>query len=196
MANIKVELNHPLIDGESVTFKAPCDSTAVTGLKIYYPNVTESSSTTQNKTFTFRDAHGNSLTGVGNLFVSGVYVKVILDTTNNYAYIQNADTNMYVENKFASIISVQQNTLTTNGWVLSGNRYYQTISVANVTANTELILVDCALNGSDLDADATVLEAWGENVSGHNVNQGSGTLTFYSYEVPTINIPINIGVSN
>lgn len=196
MANIKIELDHPLIDGESVTFKAPCDCTAVTGLKIYYPNVTESSSTTQFGIFTFRDAHGNSLTGIGNLFVSGVYVKVILDTTNNYAYIQNADTNMYVENKFASIISVQQNTLTTNGWTLSGDRYYQTISVANVTADTELILVDCALNGSDLDADATVLEAWAENVSGHNVGQGSGTLTFYSYEVPTVNIPINIGVSN
>ena len=103
MANIKVELNHPLIDGESVTFKAPCDSTAVTGLKIYYPNITENSSTVQNKTFTFKDGHGNNLTGIGNLFTTNAYVKVILDIVNNYAYIQNADTNGYLENKFNNL---------------------------------------------------------------------------------------------
>lgn len=97
MAYIKLTLNHPLVDGENVTFKAPCDCTAVTGLKIYYVTLTEDAETEVNQTFTFKDAHGNDLTNVGNLFTNGAYIKAILDTTNNYAYLQNADTNAYLE---------------------------------------------------------------------------------------------------
>lgn len=84
-------------------------------------------------------------------------------------------------------------TLTTSGWALSGDRYYQTISVADVTADTPVVIVDCALNGTDLDADVTVLEAW-QGPSANNVAQGAGTLTFYSYDLPTVNIPVNVGV--
>lgn len=100
MAYIKLTLDHPLVDGETVTFKAPCDCTAVTGLKIYYVALTESEETNVTKTFTFKDAHGNNLSSIGNLFTTGVYVKVVLDITNNYAYIQNADTNGYIESTF------------------------------------------------------------------------------------------------
>ena len=89
MANIKIELVCPLYDGMPVTFKAPCDCTEVTGLKVCYG--------TTSQTFTFRDAHGNDLTGIGNLFAEGAYVKAILDITSSYAYLQNADTNKYLE---------------------------------------------------------------------------------------------------
>lgn len=92
MANIKVELSHGILDGQPVTFVAPCDCTAVTGLKVYYPDGT--------KEFTFRDAHGNNLAGIGNLFAAGSYVKAILNVANGHAYIQNADTNKYIENTF------------------------------------------------------------------------------------------------
>ena len=101
MAYIKLELDHPIVDGEVVTFKAPCDCTAVEGIKVYYIELTETSETQLNATFTFKDAHGNTLTNIGNLFMSGAYIKAILDTTNNYAYIQNADTNAYLEQKFS-----------------------------------------------------------------------------------------------
>ena len=86
-------------------------------------------------------------------------------------------------------------TLTTSGWTLgSDERYYQTVSVEGVTTDaTQVIVVDPALTGTDLDADAAVLEAW-QNPSAHNVAQGDGTLTFYSYEVPSVNIPLNVGV--
>lgn len=103
MANVKVTLDYQINDGMSLTFKAPCDCTEVTGLKVYYPTITDDASTDTSKTFTFKDAHGNSLTGVGNLFTTGAYVKVILDTTNNYAYIQNADTNKYLETKLEGL---------------------------------------------------------------------------------------------
>ena len=101
MANIKITIDHDIADGESVTFKAPCDSTEVTGIKVYYKVETEEGSTDANKTFTFRDAHGSALTTIGNLYKEGAYVVVLLDTTNNYAFIQNADTNGYIENTMA-----------------------------------------------------------------------------------------------
>lgn len=102
MANVKVTLDYQINDGMSLTFKAPCDCTAVTGLIVYYPNIGEDSTTTVSKTFVFKDAHGNNLAGLGNLFMTGAYVKVILDTTNNFAYIQNADTNTYLEGKITA----------------------------------------------------------------------------------------------
>ena len=97
MANIKIESVCPLYDGMPVTFKAPCDCTAVTGLKVCYDTTAQ--------TFTFRDAHGNDLTGIGNLFAAGAYVKAILDTTSGYAYLQNADTNKYLEDKIGGQVS-------------------------------------------------------------------------------------------
>ena len=84
-------------------------------------------------------------------------------------------------------------TLTTSGWAQSGNRYAQTVNVTGVTASTPVVLVDVALSGADLDADAASLEAWGI-VSANNVAQGNGTLTFYALSVPSVNIPVNVGV--
>ena len=84
-------------------------------------------------------------------------------------------------------------TLTTSGWAQSGSRYYQTKSVTGVTASTPVVLVDVALSGTDIDADAAALEAWGI-VSANNVAQGNGTLTFYALSVPSVNIPVNVGV--
>lgn len=91
--------------------------------------------------------------------------------------------------------------LTTDGWSDNGDgRYAQTISVPGVTADaSQVIFVDAALSGTDLSADAEILGAWGpDNGSGpssQNVAQGDGTLTFYSAIVPTVNIPVFVGVS-
>ena len=102
MANIRIDLDHTIIDGESVTFKAPCDCTAVTGLKIYYPAFNENSYEEVSQVFTFTDTHGNALTNVGNLFLKDSYVKVVLDVSNSAAYIQNADTNKYLETQLSA----------------------------------------------------------------------------------------------
>lgn len=87
MAYIKINTKYPVYDGMPLTFEAPCDCTAVEGLSVNSTN------------YVFKDAHGVSLAGLGNLFEAGAYVKVILDATNRFAYIQNADTNSYLENK-------------------------------------------------------------------------------------------------
>lgn len=133
MANIKVTLDYQIHDGMALTFKAPCDCTAVTGLKIYYPSLAENTSTQTSKTFVFKDSHGATLTGIGNLFMANSYVKVILDTVNNFAYLQNADTNSYLEN----------NKLAKSGGTMTGvltaqnNTSYTTKQVRNAFLITE-----------------------------------------------------------
>ena len=102
MAQIKIDLGAKLVDGMDIKFKAPCDCTAVTGLLISYISDTGETST---KDFTFRDSHGNNLAGLGNLFGAGAYVKAILDTGRGFAYIQNADTNAYLESAMRGRIS-------------------------------------------------------------------------------------------
>lgn len=106
MANIKVMLKEVLHDGASVTFKAPCNCSDVTGLVVYYPAIVDNEYVTEHKSFTFKDAHLNDLSSVGNLFAKDAYVKATLDTVNGYAYIQNADTNAYLEGVFADLRSL------------------------------------------------------------------------------------------
>ena len=98
MANIRVDTTYTVIDGSEVVFTAPCNCSEIDGLKIYYPD--------GSKEFTFKDAHGNALTGIGEAFAKGALVKVILDVTNGFAYIQNADTNSYLESTKASVPKV------------------------------------------------------------------------------------------
>jgi len=95
MAYIKIKLDAALMDGHNVTFKAPCDCTAIEGLKVCYIE----NNSLQEKTFSMKDTHGNTLAGLGNLFAAGSYVHAILDSVNLIAYLQNAATNGYLEGK-------------------------------------------------------------------------------------------------
>ena len=122
MANIKVELSHEIIDGQPVTIVAPCDCTAITGLKVYYPG--------GSKQFAFKDAHGNDLTGIGNLFAKGAIVKALLDVKNGFAYLQNADTNAYIENTF-----LKKSGGTMTGAINMGSK--KITSLATPTADTD-----------------------------------------------------------
>lgn len=103
MAKIKITLDHTIVDGEEVTFRAPCNCTEVEGLSVAYPTLDESSAVNMSKAFVFADAHGNALTGIGNLFSAGACVSVILDIENSYAFIKNADTNRYLENRLTDL---------------------------------------------------------------------------------------------
>lgn len=103
MSKIRLDADHTLVDGESLTFNAPCDCNKVDGIIVYYPNA---SGKETSKAFCFTDSHGNDLTGLGNLFMSGAHVKVVLDTVNSRAFLQNADTNAYLEDKIGNIASI------------------------------------------------------------------------------------------
>ena len=48
--------------------------------------------------------------------------------------------------------------------------------------------------GTDADADNEAINAWAL-VSQRNPAQGTGTLTFYCQEKPTVNIPVKVGVA-
>jgi len=76
----------------------------------------------------------------------------------------------------------------------SDGRYYQTVSVPGVSADSAVVWVDVDLSTEDVNAKITYLEAW-MIPSAHEVTQGAGTLTFYAWNLPGVNIPVNVGVS-
>lgn len=100
MSNIRVDVNFRLFDGAQVSFKSPANFADITGLRVYYP---ESAQVTASKDFIFADAHGVDVSNLDELFGEGAIVKVLLDTTNSRAFVQNADTNSYLESRFSSI---------------------------------------------------------------------------------------------
>lgn len=106
MANINVVVDKTIADGYKLKFRTPCESTTVEGLEVKYP--AKNGVGTLIKKFVFKDAHGTELSGVGNLFVSGVMIEVLLDVTHGVAYIQNADTNSYVESFKGEIARLEE----------------------------------------------------------------------------------------
>ena len=97
--NVRVNLNYPIYDGAEIVFKAPCDASEVTGLILYYPG----DAGVVSSVFTFADAHTNDLGNIDALFAAGAVVKVIIDTDTSMAFVQNAVTNAYLEERFAGI---------------------------------------------------------------------------------------------
>lgn len=98
--NIRVDLNYPIKDGTEVVFRSPVDCSAVTGLKVYYIG---DDGNARSKEFMLADAHGNNVGIIDHLFAENVAVKVILDVTTSMAFVQNADTNAYLEGRFAQL---------------------------------------------------------------------------------------------
>lgn len=140
MATLRLDITQPLMDGMDVNFKTPCDCTAVDSLTVYYP-VEEG---TASRVFVFKDAHGVDITDLGNLFSSGVYVKVILDVSGGAAYIQNADNNSYLDSKFGGTsvtvnVPVSWTEASTSSTPSSAYcAYYQEVTVDGVTTDNNV----------------------------------------------------------
>lgn len=130
--------------------------------------------------------------GIACLGIEGKYglaqarVKSVADPIDDF----DAANKAYVDSKGPKTATV---TLTTTGWTQSGERYSQSVSCSIVKTDSPIVLIDAALSGTDLDADAEILNAWA-GPSAQKTEQGDGTLTFYSVEVPTVNIPVSVGV--
>jgi hypothetical protein len=107
--NIRVDLNYPIKDGTEVVFRSPVDCSQVTGLKVYYR---EENGAARSKEFVLADAHGNNVGDIDHLFAENVVVKVILDLTTRMAFVQNADTNAYLERRFAEGVTHTPQALT------------------------------------------------------------------------------------
>lgn len=95
MANIRVDLNHAPLDGETITFKAPCNASSITGMVIYYPK----GGGTVSEPFTLTDANGGDIGVLDNIFAKDAIVKAVLDTDGNKAFVQNPNTNTYLESR-------------------------------------------------------------------------------------------------
>lgn len=127
-------------------------------------------------------------------FESGFGSSMRLSGISSPSSSDDAATKGYVDSKGPKTTTV---TLTTAGWTptynLSGTVYEQSVSCSIVKTDSPIVLIDAALSGTDLDADAEILNAWA-GPSAQKTEQGDGTLTFYSVEVPTVNIPVSVGV--
>ena len=100
MPNIRIDLNHAPLDGETVSFKAPCNASEITGLIAYY---LDGSGEEVSQEFTLNDANGNDIGMIDGIFAEGAIVKVILDTDLSNAFVQNPDTNAYLESRFTDL---------------------------------------------------------------------------------------------
>lgn len=97
--NIRVDLQHNIYDGMEVVFRSPVDCSQVTGLILYYPE----NDIITSREFAFTDAHGHNVGDIDHLFSEDAVVKVILDLIASKAFVQNADTNAYLEGRFEEI---------------------------------------------------------------------------------------------
>ena len=97
--NIRVNFNAPIKDGTELVFRSPADCSKVTGLIVYYPD----NGVTASREFAFADAHGENVGNIDYLFGKQAVIKVILDLDTNMAFVQNADTNAYLEGRFAEL---------------------------------------------------------------------------------------------
>ncbi len=182
MANIKVVSDRPLFDGIAITFKAPCECSAVDGLTVTYHNISRS--------FSFRDAHGNDLTNIGNLFEENAYVKAVLDTENGYAYLQNADTNAYIEGAFLKRTGGDM-----GGNAITGMPSFQSIhlmpddTAASKAYTRKMGFVGCGATSDGVNLDTvgqgyvTVVPANPISINGVTYYSGH-VLTFAPYEMP------------
>ena len=114
--NIRVDLNTSIKDGTEVVFRSPVDCSQITGLIVYYRGA---DGNTTSKEFMLADANGNNVGDIDHLFAEDVVVKVILDVTKGMAFVQNADTNAYLESRFDGIIDKLCPSFTESGAVVA-----------------------------------------------------------------------------
>lgn len=142
MANIRIDLGAVVVNGQALTFRAPADCSAITGLIIYYPE----GDTTTSKTFKFVDAHGVDVgSGTFSLFAADALVKVVLDIDQGKAYVQNADTNAYIEKTFVKSVNGKKPDD-------SGNVYLGLWSSFGPTLNSSNCSVDSGSNTITYDS--------------------------------------------
>ncbi len=97
--NIRVDFNTSIMDDTEAVFRSPVDCSQITGLIVYY----KENGSTASQEFALADAHGNNVGDIDHLFAENVVVKVILDVTHGMAFVQNADTNAYLEGRFDAL---------------------------------------------------------------------------------------------
>ena len=140
--NIRVDLNTPITDGTEVVFRSPVDCSQITGLIVYF----KENGNTASKEFAFADAHGNNVGDIDHLFAENVVVKVILDVAHGMAFVQNADTNAYLEGRFDGIIDKLCPTFEETGLVVQCEPLEGTSLKATYNAGGLISITVCGKN--------------------------------------------------
>ena len=130
--NIRVDLNTSIKDGTEVVFRSPVDCSQVTGLKVYHIGA---DGNTASQEFVLADAHGNNVGCIAHLFAEDVVVKVILDVTTSMAFVQNADTNAYLEGRFGDIETALDSILAIQNELMGGGGEDVTLITFKVDGN-------------------------------------------------------------
>ena len=143
MANIRVDVNYTIKDGSEIVFRSPVDCSAITGLVVYYA---AENGATVSQEFALSDAHGHNVGDIDHLFAENVVVKVILDVTAGMAYVQNADTNAYIERTFIK---------TVNGVAPDGNGNV-TVNASGGNSGASGLSIFYTKNELDYDPDALI----------------------------------------
>ena len=105
---IEIAVDHAIRDGSEIKFRSPVNCSEVSRLLVTY---IDENGADASKKFAFADANGNDVGEVNNLFAAGSIVKVILDLNatldidgvDGAAFVQNADTNAYLENALSKL---------------------------------------------------------------------------------------------
>lgn len=190
MANIRVDLDYTIVDGAELVFKSPCHCSEATGLIVYYPNEIN---VVVSQEFIFADAHKNDVTDLDDLFGEEAIVKVILDIVHSRAYVQNADTNKYLEDRFEEIensmttVSIYTATIPTTGWSLTTPHTIEIKVDGIVESDNPIISV---VQDKNEEIAKSQLEAWG---CINEIETGNGVITCTCYNgTPNTEIPILI----
>lgn len=152
MPNIRVDLDAPVVEGQSLTFRSPADCSQVSGLVVYYHENNQEVS----KSFLFADAHGNNVGSI-DLFAEDVLVKVVLDTERSRAYVQNADTNAYLEGRFSQFGTKASYAVKEAGWA----------RIAKLLPNCTMNVFQLSVNTSDFSKHSELLIAAESNKNVH-----------------------------
>lgn len=154
MANLKLTLpeNIVICDGKQITFKAPCNCSDVTSLTI--KDVSYELKNSKNETP--KDA-----------WIQGALVSIVLDTTNNVAYLLSTGS--------SSTTHMTKVYLTSSAW--DADTKTQTVSVEGILADeTKQSIEVSPYNKEHTD----LVTKYGIYCSG----QGEGTLTFTAESIP------------
>ena len=196
MANIRVDVNYAIKDGSEIVFRSPADCSAITGLIVYY---VADDGAAASKEFVLSDAHGHNVGDIDHLFAENAVVKVILDVTAGMAYVQNADTNAYIERTFVkSVNGVTPDEkgnveITVSNSSQNANGMSQTLRVALYN-----LLMDAAYQSSGHEADKAALA---ELLTGDSVKPDvpdvpdEPVTTYYTIEKTLTNVSISNGTA-
>ena len=158
-----------LVTGKQVTFEAPCKSEGLTAVIV------------NGVSYDLVGALGEAL--ADNSFDVGAMISVIFHVEKLKAFVQNADTNAYLENKFngkQGKFTTLTCTLTSKDWL---NNNTQIVSVNGVTAD----------NNVDISPAPTSHNKYCE-CGIYCSAQASNSLTFSCRQVPKFNLTVNVRI--